>query len=157
MKNTLNSNTQPIKLQPKYIIFNFMMNKSSKCIWLLTIVFAFHLPRFKIHNFGESFLHCFLSLIFLFHKFRKIEYTYLKRISPAANNGWQKRCHNLHLYLFPEPEFPQLLPLLYKSGNVYVTYMYGPVKGIADGCRFFYSRHYHIVKCHTLVFWVVFK
>lgn len=25
--------------------------------------------------------------------------------------------------MFPEPEFPQLLPLLYKSGNVYVTYM----------------------------------
>lgn len=35
--------------------------------------------------------------------------------------------------------------------------MYGPVKGIADGCRFFYFHifHYHIVKCHTLVFWVV--
>lgn len=45
------------------------------------------------------------------------------------------------------------LPLLYKSGNVYVTYMYGSVKDIADGCRFFYSRHYHIVKCHTLGFW----
>lgn len=94
-----------------------MMNKSSKCIYLLTIVFAFHLPRFKIHNFRESFLHCFFSLIFLFHKFRKIEYTYHIYHLPQTTDDKSV------VTMFPEPEFPQLLPLLYKSGNVYVTYM----------------------------------
>lgn len=78
---------------------------------------SFCLPRFKIHNFRESFLHCFLSLIFLFHKFRKIEYTYHIYHLPQTTDDKSV------VTMFPEPEFPQLLPLLYKSGNVYVAYM----------------------------------
>lgn len=66
----LKSNTQPIKVYDD------------------SPQFLFYLPIFKIHNFKESFLHCSLSLFCLqLRQSRTIEYTYLKGISPAANNG----------------------------------------------------------------------
>lgn len=65
---------------------------------------SFCLPRFKIHNFRESFLHCFLSLIFLFHKFRKIEYTYHIYHLPQTTDD--KSVVTIYIYTcFPNPNF----------------------------------------------------